>query len=37
MLEIKHVSLDESVFDVLVGPGDEQFVVVIGLVAGNEE
>ena len=31
VLEIKHVSLNESVLNVLVGPGDEEFVVVVGL------
>ena len=31
MFELKHVSLDESVLDVLVCPGDEQFVVVVSL------
>ena len=28
MLEFKHVALDKSVFDLLIGPCDEQLVIV---------
>ena len=31
MLEVKHVPLDKGVLDVLIGPRDEQLVVVVGL------
>ena len=31
MLELKHVPLDESTSDFLVGPCDEELIVVIGL------
>lgn len=31
VLELKHVSLYKGLSDLLIGPGDEQFVVVIGL------
>lgn len=31
MSEFKHVALNKSVLDLLVGPSDEQFVVVVGL------
>lgn len=30
MLELKHVSLYEGLADLLIGPGDEELVVVIG-------
>lgn len=30
MLELKHVSLYEGFADLLIGPGDEELVVVIG-------
>lgn len=30
MLELKHVSLYKGLADLLIGPGDEEFVVVIG-------
>ena len=39
VLELEHVSLDEGLPDLLVGPSDEHFVVVVGLLrqADTEE
>ncbi len=31
MLELKHVPLDKSVSDLLIGPCDKQLVVMVGL------
>ena len=31
VLELKHVSLHKSVFNLLTSPGDEQFVIVVSL------
>lgn len=31
MLKLKHVPLDKCLPDLLVGPGDEELVVVVGL------
>lgn len=31
MLELKHVAVNKGAFDLLVGPGNEQLVVLVGL------
>ncbi len=32
MFELKHIPLDKSVSDFLIGPCDEEFVIMVGLV-----
>ena len=34
MLELKHVSLNKCISDILIGPGDKELVVVVGLATG---